>query len=147
MDGLGGYPDADLAITAPGEESGTYDSFVDIALGDIAEARFEDGDITEEQVGTTRPDYQDSPNDNVIIDGLAGSAASLGWVGYAFYAENQDVVGAYEIDGGDGCVAPPRRPSPTPPTRSPGACTSTSTRRRRTKPALPAFVDFYVARA
>jgi phosphate transport system substrate-binding protein len=89
------YPAAPLTVTAPGEESGTFDSFVELALGDIAEARG--------QEETTRPDYTGSPNDNVIISGVTDS--SLGWVGLAF-AHGAAGVKSIEIDGGDGCVAP-----------------------------------------
>ncbi len=96
--GSGDYPDAELVITAPGEESGTYDSFVEIALEEIAEDRGEDP--------VTRPDYESSPNDNVIIDGVSGNDTSLGWVGYAFVVENLDAVQALQIDGGGGCVEP-----------------------------------------
>ncbi len=92
------YPDEPLEITAPGEESGTYDSFVELTLEDIA------GERDEEPV--TRKDYVASANDNVIIEGLSGSAHSLGWVGFAFFTGNADVVKALEIDGGSGCVAP-----------------------------------------
>lgn len=92
------YPDAPLAVTAPGEESGTYDSFIEIALEGIAEERG--------QEAVARPDYQASANDNVIIDGIAGADTSLGWVGYSFYEQNRDVVKAIEVDGGEGCVAP-----------------------------------------
>jgi len=96
--GSGDYPDAPLVVTAPGEESGTYDSFVELALEGIAEERG--------QEATTRPDYQASANDNVIIDGIAGSDTSLGWVGFSFFEQNQDVVKALEVDGGEGCVPP-----------------------------------------
>jgi phosphate transport system substrate-binding protein len=92
------YPDAPLEVTAPGEESGTYDSFVELVFGDIAEARGVDP--------AARPGYTASPEDNVIVEGIAGSDSSLGWVGFAFYEENADVVKAVEVDGGDGCVAP-----------------------------------------
>ncbi len=92
------YPDADLVVTAPGEESGTYDSFVEIVLEDIADERGQDA--------ATRPDYTASANDNVIIEGISGSDTSLGWVGYAFFLANQDKVSALEVDGGDGCVGP-----------------------------------------
>lgn len=91
-------PDAQLDVFGPGEESGTFDSFVEIVIEDIAEERGQDV--------TTRPDYNSSANDNVIIDGIAGSDSSLGWVGYAFYVENSDSVAALEVDGGEGCVAP-----------------------------------------
>ncbi|MDQ3448861.1 MAG: substrate-binding domain-containing protein, partial [Chloroflexota bacterium] len=43
-------PDAPLTITAPGEESGTYDSFVEIVIEEFNEDR--------EQEAQTRPDYQ-----------------------------------------------------------------------------------------
>ncbi|MEZ5170955.1 MAG: phosphate ABC transporter substrate-binding protein PstS family protein [Acidimicrobiia bacterium] len=96
--GSGDYPDSELTITAPGEESGTYDSFVELALEEIAEERDQDA--------VARADYESSPNDNVIIEGVAGSDTSLGWVGYAFVVENSDSVRVLEIDGGGGCVAP-----------------------------------------
>ena len=97
------YPDAPLDITAPGEESGTYDAFIELSgIPDIAVER----GLSEEESETTRPDYQASANDNVIIDGIAGSDSSLGWVGFSFYEQNQDVVNAFEIDGGEGCVGP-----------------------------------------
>ncbi|MBK5228261.1 MAG: substrate-binding domain-containing protein, partial [Actinobacteria bacterium] len=89
-------------ITAPGEESGTFDSFAELVLEGIAvdeRGISEDGPFV-------RPDYQASPNDNVIIEGIAGNPTSLGWVGYSFYEQNTDTVKALEIDSGDGCVAP-----------------------------------------
>jgi phosphate transport system substrate-binding protein len=93
------YIDEDLAITGPGEESGTYDTFVEFVIEDLAEERGQDS--------ATRPDYVASPNDNVIIEGIAGSRYSLGWVGYAYFAENTDQVAALEVNAGDsGCVAP-----------------------------------------
>lgn len=91
------YPDASLDISAPGEESGTYDSFVELVFGDIAEARGADE--------VARIDYPASANDNVIIENIAGSPSSLGWVGLAF-ASQAEGVSSIEIDGGDGCVAP-----------------------------------------
>ena len=97
------YPQAPLDITAPGEESGTYDAFIELSgIPDIAEER----GLPEEQAETTRPDYQASGYDNVIIDGIAGSGSSFGLVGYSFFEQNSEVVRAFEIDGGDGCVAP-----------------------------------------
>ena len=81
-------------------------SFIEIALGDIAEARLEAGAITEDQVETLQPDYQASADDNVIIENIGGSPSSLGFVGFAFADQNADSVKTLEVDGGDGCVAP-----------------------------------------
>jgi phosphate transport system substrate-binding protein len=78
------YPDASLTVTAPGEESGTFDSFVEIVIESVGEELgVEDANV--------RPDYTASPNDNVIIEGIAANPTSLGWVGFAFVEENLDV--------------------------------------------------------
>jgi phosphate transport system substrate-binding protein len=93
------YPDEVLTVTAPGEESGTFDSFVELVIADIAEARGADE--------TTRPDYTPSGDDNVIIQGVAGTADApftLGWVGFAYAVENTDRVHLVGVDGGDGCT-------------------------------------------
>lgn len=93
-------PDADLVITGPGEESGTYDSFVEIVLEGIADDRG--------QEAQTRPDYTSSANDNVIIEGIAGNPTSFGWVGLAFAEENADVVREIPVsaDPNGTCVEP-----------------------------------------
>jgi phosphate transport system substrate-binding protein len=96
------WPEGDLAITAPGDESGTYDSFIEITLGDIAEERG-----TEERLRTPGDVYVASGNDNVIIDGVAGFPTGIGFVGYAYAQANLDRVKLVGIDGGDGsCVTP-----------------------------------------
>jgi ABC-type phosphate transport system substrate-binding protein len=96
------WPDIPLTITAPGEESGTFDSFTELAIEGLAE---EQG--VPEDNWLPRPDYTSSPNDNVIIEGVAGSEGSFGWVGFAFAEENSDVVREFEVAGEDGtCVAP-----------------------------------------
>jgi phosphate transport system substrate-binding protein len=132
------YPDADLVVTGPGEESGTYDSFVELVLEDIADERGEDA--------VSRPDYTASANDNVIIEGISGTDTSLGWVGYAFFLANQDRVAALEVDGGDGCVAP------TPETIADGSYPIArplfiyvNKAKAEESPALAAYVDFYLS--
>jgi phosphate transport system substrate-binding protein len=132
------YPDADLVVTAPGEESGTFDSFVEIALEGIAEERGQDA--------TTRPDYVASPNDNVIIEGITGTVTSLGWVGLAFASENSETVKIIEVDGGDGCVAPSAETvvDGSYPIARP-LFIYVNNARADENPALVSFVDYYVA--
>lgn len=134
------FPDAELVVTGPGEESGTFDSFVEIALAKIAEARGQDA--------TTRPDYTASANDNAIIDGIASSDGSLGWVGFAFAEENRDQVTEIEIarEANGTCVAP------TPETIADGSYPLSralyiyvNTARAAENPAVAAYVDYYLA--
>ena len=87
-------PDAPLDIFGPGAESGTYDSFIEIVLEDLAEEAGVDA--------TTRTDYNPSAEDNIIIQGIQSSDTSLGWVGFAFAGTESKLL---EVDGGDGCVA------------------------------------------
>jgi phosphate transport system substrate-binding protein len=90
-------PDAPLDVTGPGEESGTYASFVELVVEEFNEDRGAEAE--------TRADYQASPDDNIIIQGIQGSETSFGWVGFAFARQAPDVK-VLEVDGGDGCVAP-----------------------------------------
>ncbi|MFP5487609.1 MAG: PstS family phosphate ABC transporter substrate-binding protein, partial [Acidimicrobiia bacterium] len=92
-------PDAPLDIVGPGEESGTFASFVEIVIEEFNEDRGQDA--------TTRPDYQASADDNVIIQGIQGSTTSLGWVGYAFAREATDVkILPVAGEAGGECVLP-----------------------------------------
>jgi phosphate transport system substrate-binding protein len=94
------FPDEPLEITAPGEESGTYDSFIELALGDIIEAQG-----TEE---ATRPDYSSQADDTAIIQGIEGSDSSFGWVGFAFAEGAGDSVKevAISAEPGGECIEP-----------------------------------------
>jgi phosphate transport system substrate-binding protein len=142
-------PNAKLEITAPGEESGTYDSFIEIALADAAEKQVEAGAITEDQAETTRKDYQSSGNDNTIIDGVAETKNSLGWVGFAFANQNKDKVKILQVDNGDGnCVAPSAktvRDGSYPIARD--LYIYVNNAKAGSNPALKSFVDYYMSKA
>lgn len=141
------FPDLGLEITAPGEESGTYDSFIEIALEGIEEERAEAGDISEDQVGTTRPDYTSSADDNVIIQGIEGAEGSFGWVGFAFAEEAGDGVTEIAISeepGGD-CVGPTAETiASTEYPISRNLYIYVSAAAAEENPAVPAYVDYYV---
>jgi phosphate transport system substrate-binding protein len=105
VDGTDGFPSAPLEITAPGEESGTYDAFIE--LSGIEDIAIEQG-VPEAEAAALRTDYQQSPDDNVIITAMEGSDTPLGFVGFAFAENAGDQVKILQVDGGDGCVEPTR---------------------------------------
>jgi phosphate transport system substrate-binding protein len=135
------YPAETLTVTAPGEESGTYDSFVELAIRGIADTR--------EQERITRPDYQASGDDNVIIEGVAGSedaAFTLGWVGFAFADENADRVNLIAVDRGDGCVeANPETIAAAEYPLSRFLYLYVNLARAESNPAVTAFIDYYLS--
>ncbi len=144
-------PDQALVVTAPGEESGTFDSFYELALKSINDDRVEQGLAAVDANGNpvkVRADYQSSSNDNVIVQGSAGARGALGWVGFAYADESRDRVKLLAIDeAGDGtCVAP------TAATIVDGSYPLArtlyiyvNTDEAATNPALAAFVDFYLS--
>ena len=139
--GTGGFPDAPLEITAPGEESGTYDAFIDLAgIEDTAIAQ----GVPEDEAAALRSDYQSSPNDNVIITAMEGSPSSLGFVGFAFAEQAGDQIKEIQVDGGDGCVAPSAdtiSDASYPLSRSLYIYVSNEAMAR---PEVKAYVDFYL---
>ncbi len=132
-------PDADLLVTAPGAESGTYDSFIEIVLEDSAETR--------EQEATTRTDYSSSADDNTIVSNVAANPTSFGWVGFAFADLNRDSLKLIPIasePGGD-CIDPTVETIASgeyPISRS--LYIYVSKNKLAENPALAAYVDHYV---
>jgi phosphate transport system substrate-binding protein len=143
------FPDAPLAITGPGEESGTYDFFVEKAITPIALTRNDPSLLDEAgKASFTRPDYQSSPNDLTIVEGVTGTAdndTTLGWVGYAFVEENLDKIKPIGVDGGKGCVDPTYDTiaGGTYPIARP-LFIYVNTAAAAAKPEVAAFVDYYL---
>jgi phosphate transport system substrate-binding protein len=137
--GNGGFPDEELTIVAPGEESGTYGSFIDLAIKSIADERGKPDD-------QLRKDYQASADDNVIVDNAEGSAGALGFVGYAYAQNAAGQVKEFQIDGGNGCVGPsPEAVNDGTYPLSRTLYIYVSKEKLADSPALKAFVDFYLS--
>lgn len=141
--GNGGFPDMALTIVAPGEESGTYGSFIDlVGTEDIA---LEQG-VSEDAAGGLRPDYQISADDNVIIQNAADTEGGLGFVGFSFAEQAGNSVKELQVDGGEGCV------EPSPETVIDGSYPLgrslfiyVNATKLEENPALGPFVDFYLS--
>lgn len=143
--GAGNFPAAPLDVTAPGEESGTYDAFIELAgFEDLGVAN----GLTEDEAAVMRPDYQASGDDNVIIQGIEGSGTSLGYTGFAFAENAADQIKEIEVDGGGGCVAPSIETiadGSYPLSRS--LYIYVNTDKVASNETLAAFVDYYVSDA
>lgn len=85
------FPDEPLKLFGPGTDSGTFDYFTDEING---------------EEGASRTDYTASENDNVIVQGVAGTKGGLGYFGFTYFEENADKLKALKVDGGSGCVEP-----------------------------------------
>ncbi|HEX6148870.1 PstS family phosphate ABC transporter substrate-binding protein [Nocardioides sp.] len=86
------FPDQEVALFGPGTDSGTYDYMAADVIGDESES--------------TRDDYESSEDDNVLVQGVAGTEGATGYFGYTYYEENSESLKAVAIDSGAGCVAP-----------------------------------------
>jgi phosphate transport system substrate-binding protein len=86
------FPDQDITLFGPGTDSGTYDYMAADVIGEESE--------------TTRDDYESSEDDNVLVQGVAGTEGATGYFGYSYYEENADSLKALGIDDGNGCVEP-----------------------------------------
>ncbi len=84
------FPAENIELYGPGTASGTFDYFNEEILGEAE----------------VRTDYTPSEDDNVLVQGVAGSPYALGYFGFSYYEENQDTLKAVAIDNGEGAVAP-----------------------------------------
>ncbi|MER7458929.1 PstS family phosphate ABC transporter substrate-binding protein [Micromonospora sp. NPDC126480] len=85
------FPSEPLKLFGPGTDSGTFDYFTDEING---------------EEGASRTDYTASENDNVVVQGVAGTKGGLGYFGFTYFEENADKLKALKVDGGAGCVEP-----------------------------------------
>lgn len=86
------FPDEEIKLFGPGTDSGTYDYMAADVIGAESE--------------TTREDYEASEDDNVLVEGVAGTEGATGYFGYTYYEQNADKLKAVAIDSGNGCVEP-----------------------------------------
>ena len=87
------WPDRSMRLYGPGVDSGTFDYFTQVVNGEAQ---------------ASRGDFTSSENDNVLVQGISGDKNSLGFFGFAFFAENTDRLKALGINAGSGCVTPTR---------------------------------------
>ncbi|HUH08580.1 MAG TPA: substrate-binding domain-containing protein, partial [Egibacteraceae bacterium] len=80
-------------VFAPGADSGTYDFFNETILDPS-------------EIEEPRQDFNASEDDNIIAQGIIGTAGSWGYFGFAYFQESGDQLKALAYDAGEGCVSP-----------------------------------------
>ena len=87
------FPNEPLRLFGPGTDSGTFDYFTEAING---------------KTRASRSDYSASEDDNVLVQGVAGTKGGLGYFGYSYYEENQSRLKALQIENPKTgkCVAP-----------------------------------------
>ena len=87
------WPDAPVRLFGAGSDSGTFDYFTEAITG---------------RAKSSRGDYTASEDDNVLVQGVTRDVNSLGYFGFAYYAENMKKLKAVKIveKAGKPAVAP-----------------------------------------
>ncbi len=81
------WPNEPILRFIPGTDSGTFDYFVEHVF---------DEDETNILAASNT---QLSEDDNILVQGVLGSPYAVGFFGYAYYAENTDVLTVLSVDG------------------------------------------------
>lgn len=76
------FPEEPIVLYGPDTDSGTFDYFTEEICGES---------------GASRSDYNQSPDDNFLVTGVAGDKFALGYFGYAYYSENKDTLKAIGV--------------------------------------------------
>ena len=77
------FPNEPLRLFGPGTDSGTFEYFTEAVNG---------------RARASRSDYQASEDDNVLVQGVAGTRGGLGYFGFSYYEENQSRLKALQIE-------------------------------------------------
>ena len=87
------FPNESLKLFGAGTDSGTFDYFTEVING---------------KSKASRSDYSPSEDDNVTVQGVAGSKGGMGYFGFSYYDENKDNLKALQVENSKTgqCVTP-----------------------------------------
>ncbi|HET9287019.1 MAG TPA: PstS family phosphate ABC transporter substrate-binding protein [Gaiella sp.] len=77
------FPNERLELFGPGTDSGTFEYFTEAING---------------RARASRSDYSASEDDNVLVQGVAGTKGGLGYFGFSYYEENQSRLKALQVE-------------------------------------------------
>lgn len=95
------WPAEPISLFSPGTDSGTYEFFVEVVLRPVATTEGLSGDERNQRANElilNAGGIQLSEDDNVLVNGIADSPYAIGYFGYAYLQENDDVVRAVPIN-------------------------------------------------
>lgn len=90
------WPNAPLKLFGAGTDSGTFDYFTEAIVG---------------KSKASRGDFTASEDDNVLVLGVSRDVNSLGYFGFAYYAEHKDKLQAVSVINKDGKSVSPSEPT------------------------------------
>lgn len=125
------WPARPIKLFGAGKDSGTYDYFTEVIMG---------------KDGASRGDYSASEDDNDTVRGVSQDPGAMGYFGFAYYEANQSKLKALAVDGGTGAVLPSRETvekNQYQPLSRP-LFIYVNSKAAQDKPALRAFIDFYL---
>lgn len=81
------FPNVPISRYSPGTDSGTFDYLVE--------------EVFDRNSGPllSAPNTQFSEDDNVLVQGVVGDPFAIGYFGYAYYLENDDVLKIIDVEG------------------------------------------------
>jgi phosphate transport system substrate-binding protein len=77
------FPNEPLRLFGAGTDSGTFEYFTEAING---------------RARASRTDYQASEDDNVLVQGVAGTRGGMGYFGFSYYEENQSRLKALQVE-------------------------------------------------
>ncbi len=80
-----GWPDREIHLFGAGVDSGTYDYFTEATVG---------------KAKSSRGDFTSSEDDNVLVQGVSGDEAALGFLPLAYLEQNKAALKVVPIDDG-----------------------------------------------
>ena len=77
------FPNEPLRLFGAGADSGTFEYFTEAVNG---------------RARASRTNYQASEDDNVLVQGVAGTRGGMGYFGFSYYEENQSRLKALQVE-------------------------------------------------
>lgn len=85
------WPDRPLNLYGPGEDSGTFDYFTTVIVGES---------------GASRQDYTKSEDDSLLVEKLSKDSNGLGYFGLGYYTANWNRLNSLAVDNGQQSFQP-----------------------------------------